>query len=382
MNLIKNNLLILVCLLLFMSFKTDFNSLFNPDSPEYLEIIDSYKQPIANWPKPTIDEGVEWKEFESIKRDSLYRQNQEKPIVILGKMLFFDPKLSKSNQISCSTCHDPEIGWTDKRSVALGHDHLQGMRNTPTLYNIANRQTFFWDGRANTLAEQAKGPLTAHNEMAMDVNVLPQKLTKIKGYNSYFKEAFGDSKVTYNRIVDALAAFQKTIKSQKSRVDVFIDGNYKALTDQEIYGMHLFRTKGRCMNCHHGVDFTDDKFHNIGLTYYKRKYQDLGRYEITKDPDHVGQFRTPILRDLMNTRPWMHNGLFDNLEGIVNIYNSGMHMIDPTPEKKLADPLYPVTDSLMKPLKLSRDEVKAIVAFLESLSGSRFRMQRPDFPRE
>lgn len=370
------------CLLLLMSFKTDFNSLFNPDSPEYLAIVESYKQPIANWPQPTIDEGVEWEEFQSIKRDSLFRQNQENPIVKLGKMLFFDPKLSKSNQISCSTCHDPEIGWVDKRSVALGHDHLQGNRNTPTLYNVANRKTLFWDGRAATLEEQVKGPLSAHNEMAMDVDILPEKLAKIKGYNSYFEDAFGDTKVTYKRIIESLAAFQRTIKSQRGRVDVFIDGNYKALTDQEIYGMHLFRTKGRCMNCHHGVDLTDDKFHNIGLTYYKRKYQDLGRYEITKNPEHVGQFKTPILRDLLNTRPWMHNGLFDNLEGIVNIYNSGMHMIDPTPEKKLADPLYPVTDSLMKPLKLSRDEIKAIVAFLESLSGSRFRMQRPDFPRE
>lgn len=365
-----------------MGFTRDFTNLFNPDSPEYTAIVESYKTPISSWPTPTIDKGVEWQEFESIKRDSLFVETQKKPIVILGKMLFFDPKLSKSNQISCSTCHDPEIGWTDKRRVALGHDHLQGMRNTPSLYNIANRKTFFWDGRATTLEEQAKGPLTAHNEMAMDIAVLPQKLSDIKGYANYFKEAFGDSKITYTRIVESLAAFQKTIKSQRSRVDAFMEGNYKALTDQEIYGMHLFRTKGRCMNCHYGADLTDDKFHNIGLTYYKRQYQDLGRYEITKDPDHVGQFRTPSLRDLLNTRPWMHNGLFDNLTGIVNIYNSGMHMIDPSAEKKLADPMYPVTDSLMKPLGLSREDNAAIVSFLEALSGTRFRMQRPDFPRE
>lgn len=366
----------------FSGFKAVFNNLFNIDPAEYIAILDSYKKPIQEWPAPTIDDGVEWKEFESIKRDSLYFENQEKPEVILGKMLFFDPKLSKSSQISCSSCHNPEIGWSDQRSVAIGHDHLKGIRNTPTLYNIANRNSLFWDGRSANLEEQAEGPLTAHNEMAMDIEELPKKLSKIKGYHTYFEQAYGDTIITYQRIVKSLAAFQRTIKSQPSRVDYFIDGNYKALSEQEIYGMHIFRTKARCMNCHHGVDFTDDKFHNIGLTYYKRKYQDLGRYEITKDPADVGQFKTPILRDLLNTRPWMHNGLFDSLEGIVNIYNSGMHMIDPTPEQKLEDPLYPVTDSLLKPLNLSVEEKKALVAYLEALTGSRFKMRQADFPRE
>lgn len=361
---------------------TNAPHIFNSDDPTYQAIIESYKKPIAQWPKPTIDPGVDWEEFASIQRDTAFFTTQEIPEVALGKMLFFDPKLSQSNQISCSTCHDPEMGWTDRRQVALGHDHLEGMRNTPSLYNIANRKAFFWDGRATSLEEQATGPLTAHNEMAMDVTILPQKIAKIEGYKPFFKAAYGDEKVTYDRIVGALATFQRSIKSQPSRVDQFVDGKYTAMTDQEIYGMHLFRTKGRCMNCHHGPDLTDDKFHNIGLTYYKRKYQDLGRYAITNDPEHVGQFKTPSLRDLLLTRPWMHNGLFDNLEGVVNVYNSGMHMIDPSPEKKAEDPLYPVTDSLMQPLKLNREEVKAIVAFLESLSGSKYKMKRPDFPRE
>ncbi|WP_199268587.1 cytochrome-c peroxidase [Myroides fluvii] len=361
---------------------TNAPKILNSSDPEYKAIIESYKQPLALWPKPTIDEGVDWKEFASIQRDTAFFTTQELPEVILGKMLFFDPKLSQSNQISCSTCHDPAMGWTDRRTVALGHDHLEGMRNTPSLYNMANRTVFFWDGRATSLEEQAGGPLSAHNEMAMDVDVLPKKIKKIEGYKPLFKAAYGDEKVTYERIVGALATFQRTIKSQPSRVDLFVDGKLDAMTDQEIYGMHLFRTKGRCMNCHHGPDLTDDQFHNIGLTYYKRKFEDLGRYNITKDPNHTGQFKTPSLRDLLLTRPWMHNGFFDNLEGIVNIYNSGMHMIDPSPEKKEADPLYPVTDQLMQPLKLNKEEVKAIVAFLESLSGSRYKMKRPDFPRE
>lgn len=351
----------------------------NPD-PSIEEIVKSYKKAITEWPKPTIHYGVKWTEFSSIKRDSLYFQEQERPEVILGKMLFFDPKLSNSNQISCSSCHDPEMGWTDKRRVALGNDHLMGNRNTMSLYNIADRKAFFWDGRAQSLEEQASGPLGAHHEMAMDVKKLPKKIQKIKDYMILFENAYGDKKVTYDKIVKALAEFQKTIKSQPSRFDQFIDGKYNALTDQEIYGMHIFRTKARCMNCHNGKNLTDESFHNIGLTYYKREYEDLGLYNVTKKTEDVGKFRTPQLRDLNLTRPWMHNGLFDQLEGIVNIYNSGMHMIDAKPEQKLKDPLYPVTDSLMQPLKLTKDEKSALISFLESLNGTKYKMRRPEFP--
>ncbi|UVD78561.1 cytochrome-c peroxidase [Myroides albus] len=365
-----------------VSFSSEFTSVLWSDTPDYTKIVEMYKKPINEWPKPTIDPGVEWSEFSSIKRDTAYFVDQAKPEVLLGRMLFFDPKLSKSNQISCSSCHDPEMGWTDRRMVGLGHDHLKGARNTPSLYNTAERTSYFWDGRANSLEEQANGPLSAHNEMAMDVVELPAKMSKIEGYKKYFIDAFGDDKITYDRIVGAIASFQRTIKSQPSRVDAFIDGKYNALTEDEIYGMHLFRTKARCMNCHHGQYFTDESFHNIGLTYYKRKFEDLGRYVVTNNPDDVGKFKTPGLRDLLNTRPWMHNGLFDDLEGIVNMYNSGMHMIDPKPEQKLADPLYPVTDSLMKPLELSKSEIKSLVSFLEALSGSKFKMRRPEFPIE
>lgn len=361
---------------------TPLHHMLDFKEPEYQKIIQSYKTSISNWPTPDIDKGVQWKEFASISPDVDYFKTQDLPEVQLGKMLFFDPKLSKSNQVSCSTCHDPEIGWSDKRRVAVGSDHLLGIRNSPSLLNIANREIFFWDGRASSLEEQAHSPIAAHNELAMDPKDLPLKLSAIKGYQSYFKNAYGDSTITMDRIVKALASFQRTIKSQPSRVDKFIDGNHKALNDQEIYGMHIFRTKGRCMNCHHGPDLTDDSFHNIGLTYYKRQYQDLGRFLITDNPDDVGKFKTPSLRDLLNTRPWMHNGLFDDLEGIVNLYNSGMHMIDPTAQQKLDDPLYPVTDSLLKPLELTTQEKKSLVAFLEALSGTRFKMKRPEFPTE
>lgn len=354
--------------------------LSNIQDPSIEDIVKSYKKAIAEWPKPNIDKGVKWKEFAPLKSDSAYFAKQEKPNVILGKMLFFDPKLSQSNQISCSTCHDPEMGWSDRRRVALGNDHLLGSRNTISLYNIAERTSFFWDGRAKTLEEQASGPLGAHHEMAMDVKTLPAKIQSIAGYRTLFKNAYGTEKVTYDNIVKAIADFQKTIKSQPSRFDRFLEGKYSSMSDEEIYGMHIFRTKARCMNCHNGQYLTDESFHNIGLTYYKRKYEDLGLYNITRKPEDVGKFKTPQLRDLMLTQPWMHNGLFDKLEGVVNIYNSGMHQLDPNAEKKLADPLHPSADSLLKPLHLNKDEVKALVSFLTSMSGTKYKMRRPEFP--
>lgn len=352
------------------------------ENETYAVIVAQYKKPIEQWPSPVVDKGVAWREFEALDRDTLYYETQEMPEVVLGKTLFFDPKLSKSNQISCSSCHDPEMGWTDHRQVSLGNDHLLGKRNTPSLYNIAARTSYFWDGRAETLEQQMVGPLSAHHEMDTDIKLLPAKIRAIKEYKPLFKAAFGEEKITYDRIISAITTFQKTIKSQPSRLDKFIQGEYQYLTDQEIYGMHLFRTKAGCMNCHHGKYLTDESFHNIGLTYYKREYEDLGRYWYTKRAEDVGKFKTPSLRDLAVTRPWMHNGLMDDLEGIVNLYNSGMQMINPTEEEKRLDPLFPTTDTLMKSLELNEQEIKAIVAFLESLSGSYYKMPRPDLPRK
>jgi len=132
------------------------------------------------------------------------------------------------------------------------------------------------------------------------------------------------------------------------------------------------------MNCHNGQYFTDEDFHNIGLTYYKRKYEDLGRYIITKDPKDVGKFRTPSLRDVMHTNPWMHNGLFDNIIGVINMYNSGMTMNNPRNPEQEADPMHPRIDPLMKKLDLTRDEIRQVAAFLESITATKYRMPRPE----
>lgn len=344
-------------------------------------IIDSYKKPISEWPKPTIDDGVEWKELEPIEYNASYYDDMEKPEVILGKLLFFDPKLSSSNQISCSSCHHPEMGWSAHTEKAIGHNHALSKRNTPTIFNVGEKKKLFWDGRVSSLEEQALNPITAHDEMNMNAKLLPAKLQKIVEYRKLFENAFGTENIKLNDILKALASFQRVIKSNPSRVDKFIKGNHKALTDNEIKGLHVFRTKARCMNCHHGKFLTDGKFHNIGLTYYKREDEDLGLYNVTKKAEDVGKFQTPSLRELLNTRPWMHNGFFDDLTGVVNIYNSGMQMLNPSPEEKAKDSLFPVIDPLMEPLGLTDKEIDDLVAFLKALNGTKYKMPIPKVPK-
>lgn len=349
------------------------------DGTPSVDLRTLYSKPVSEWPVPEIDSGVNWQEFASLpRRDANYFAVMEQPKVVLGKMLFFDPILSGSNQISCSSCHNPQTSWGDHLTVPVGNDHLVGTRNTLSLLNVHARASMFWDGRAASLEEQALSPIAAHNEMAMDLTQLVPKLKAIQGYRELFAEAFGDADFSMPEIMSALAEFQRTLTSRRSRFDEFLDGEHSVLNDDEIAGLHLFRTKARCMNCHHGQYFTDEQFHNIGLTYFERKYQDLGRYEVTGNPEDVGKFRTPSLRDVMNTNPWMHNGLFDNMIGVLNMYNSGMGMNDPKTDEERANPMHPRVDPLMKKLDLTRKEVQQVAAFLEAITATKYRMNRPD----
>jgi cytochrome c peroxidase len=216
--------------------------------------------------------------------------------------------------------------------------------------------------------------------MNQEPPTIPAEIAAIPGYPPLFEKAFGDKRITLQKILDAIAAFERTLTSRRSRFDEFVMGRYKQLTDQEVQGLHLFRTKARCMNCHNGAYFTDNQFHNIGLTYYGRKYEDLGRYNITKEAADVGKFRTPSLRDVMRTRPWMHNGLFDNMDGILNMYSAGMPQPKPKPEQ-VNDPLFPKTDPLIQKLDLTPEEKKAIVAFLDAITEIPYKMDRPELPK-
>lgn len=341
-----------------------------------------YLRPPAEWPKPHVDKDIKWKELGVLPKPPVSLQSTEaKNMIALGKVLFYDPRLSGSNQISCISCHAPEMHWSDGRQVSLGHDQTANSRNAPSLENVWYYQKLFWDGRVKDLEEQLIGPISSAIEMHQDFQALPEKLTKIKGYLPLFQKAFGDQKITGQRIAKALATYQLTFTSRKSDFDYFLEGNAKRLTDQQIEGLHLFRTKARCMNCHNGPLFTDNDFHNVGLTYYGRnKYQDLGRYQITHNPADVGKFKTPGLRNVLNTKPWFHNGLFTNIEGVIAMYNNGMPQPKPKADQ-LNDPLFPKTDVHIQKLNMTKTEQEALIAFLGSITTEAWRISPPELPK-
>jgi cytochrome c peroxidase len=369
----------LLFILLVISFRSyDFNQ-GNDLSIDSLRKI--YSKSPEKWPKPTVDSGVNFVELGvllpspvDIKNDSVAK------IVKLGKILFFDPRLSESNQISCSSCHAPDLHWADGKQFSVGHDHAANIRNAPSLENVWFYKKLFWDGRAGTLEDQAQNPISSNIEMHQDMKTLAKKLSKVKGYQPLFKDAFGDGKITNERVLNSLATFQRTIVSRKSDFDYFLEGNKNRLTDQQILGLHLFRTKARCVNCHNGPMFTDNEFHNLGLTYYKRQYEDLGRYNITKKVEDVGRFKTPGLRNVMRTAPWFHNGIFGDMDGIMNMYNVGMPVQRVRPEQ-VGDPLLPKNDKLLKGLMLSKAEKDAVVAFLHSISTLPWKDRAPELPK-
>ncbi|MCR4032787.1 MULTISPECIES: cytochrome-c peroxidase [Flavobacterium] len=336
------------------------------------------------WPKPEVDSIVYTQGFEDIgllgkpefPKDNPYSEEKAE----LGKVLFFDPRLSKSGQISCANCHDPELNWGDARRVSYGEGRQQGNRNAPSLMNIAYSKVFFWDGRAATLEDQVSFPIQDAKEMNFHIDLATKRLNKIKGYKPYFKKAFGKEKLTQEEILKAIATFERTLISPKSKFDRFIEGDSTQLTNRQVQGLHLFRTKARCINCHNTANFADNKFHNVGLTYYGRQYEDLGRYNVTGKAENVGEFKTQSLRGVSQNAPYMHNGLFPNLRGVLNIYNAGM----PQPKRKenqLNDTLFPTTSKLIKKLDLSQSELIALEDFIMSLSSGAYRMRPPVLPQ-
>ena len=285
----------------------------------------------SKWVPPTIDSGIPHQEIGALPKSPPFPESNPYSLekAKLGEKLFKDPKLSASNQIACASCHDRELGFGDGRRVSYGHNRQLGKRNAPSIIMSAFGEEKFWDGRAQNLEAQALMPILDPREMAYHPSKAAKKLNKDKQYR-------------------------------------FMQGDSKALSDKEVWGLHLFRTKARCMNCHYGVAFTDQQYHNLGLTYYGRKFEDLGRYNVTKNPDDVGRFKTPSLRQVNKTAPYMHNGLFPHLKGVLNAYNAGMFHPEPKPSQKY-DPLFPKTDILLHKLDLSDDELEALEMFLKTL---------------
>jgi cytochrome c peroxidase len=357
--------------------------------PENIHLEDSlsmqmlrkaYSQNAASWPKATIDKGINFVELNQMPPLHEPEDNPSTPEKIaLGKWLFFDPRLSASGQISCASCHNSELGWGDGLRSAVGHNRRVGKRNSMSLLNIGYlSKDFFWDGRAQTLEHQALFPIQDSLEMNASLPEVIQKLSAIAAYRSAFKLAFGSEEINASRMAQALASFQRSIKSRKNRFDLFVEGRHDALNDEELLGLHLFRTKARCANCHHSALFTDFKFHNDGFTMAGRGSEDPGYYAVTQKPEDYGRFRTPSLRDVIYTGPWMHTGTMASLPEIIQMYNLGMPQ--PIPKKAQNNSLLPVTSPHIQKLNLSEQEQKALLAFLNAISARPSLMSPPKLP--
>ena len=336
-----------------------------------------YSKPPAQWPRPTIDPGGEFEELATAPEPAFPEDNPyTKAKAELGRRLFFEPRISASGQFACASCHDPDLGWADGRTVAFGHERQALGGNGRVSPTSAPGYRLFWDGRATTLEQQAKEVLLNPREMrGGGEREIVEHIAADKTYRERFRAAFGSDDVTLDRLAQSVATFERTIVGGRSRFDLFLHGRRDALSDEAVRGLHLFRTAARCANCHYGPTFSDGKFHDLGLSYYGRKLQDLGRYNVTHDPADVGAFKTPTLRNVGRTAPYMHLGLFD-MDGVLALYNAGMPTLR-RKESQRDDPLFPTKSALLKPLGLNRHELADLHAFLDALSEPRRRVRPP-----
>lgn len=287
--------------------------------------------------------------------------------VELGKKLYFDPRLSGNNWISCATCHNPVFGFTDGLPRALGGPaSKEGGRHSPTVINAAYNEFQFWDGRAATLEEQALGPIQNPNEMGETLDNVVRKLSGIPDYVKAFQEVFGAG-VTADGIAKAIAAFERTVIYANSPFDRYMQGDVRALSESAKRGMDLFQGKAECIKCHNGPNFTDNKFHNIGVPADGPLKEDLGRYNVTMNDTDKGAFKTPTLRNVAETGPYMHNGYFPTLFEVVQFYNGG----GGRSENKSPD---------IHGLNLTGQEVGDLIEFMKALTGEMVRITYQSAP--
>jgi cytochrome c peroxidase len=288
----------------------------------------------------------------------------------LGWLLYFDKRLSGDGSVACATCHDPKHAFTDGQPFSKGIRGQFGGRSAPTVINRAFSLEQFWDGRAKTLEEQAKGPIANPIEMGMKHDACEECVGAVAGYRKRFKDVFGTEKVTIDNIAKAIATFERTVLSGNSAYDKFKAGDAKALSDSQKRGMDIFfSNNARCDSCHEGVNFTNGKYANVGIGMDKPT-PDLGRFAITKQEEDRGAFKTPTLRDISRTGPYMHDGSLKTLEEVVEHYNKGG-----IKNKWLHQDV--------RQLNLKDQEKKDLVEFLKALDGEGWQHIKPpaSFPQ-
>lgn len=276
----------------------------------------------------------------------------------LGKLLFFDRRLSGAQDVSCASCHDPSYSWTDRHPRAIGTGGGVLGRRTPTVLNTAWAAALFWDGRAETLEDQALGPIQAAGEMNMALGAVEQRLNAVPEYRARFAAAYGPGPVTANNIARALATFERTLVSGTAPFDRWVAGDARAIPAEAKRGFVLFNTTAGCAKCHGGWRFTDDSFHDIGVPG-----ADSGRGRLVPGVDALAYaFKTPTLRNVADRAPYLHDGSARTLDAVVDLYDRGG-----------ADPhtgvRRPSVAEEVRPLHLASDDKRALVAFLRTLSS-------------
>lgn len=316
--------------------------------------------------------GVEGFAFEALPKKPLFPKNNSfaPAKAELGKKLYFDPRISKTGTISCNSCHNVMLGGEDNRSFSFGVFGGKGGRSAPTVWNAAYNSVQFWDGRAASLEEQAKGPMVNPKEMGMDNHDLViDRIRQIPGYVAEFKKVFGKEGITIDQVAQAIATYERTLVTPDSPFDLYMRGKKSALSEQAVRGMKWVQTTG-CLACHSGANFSGpklpegqgfyQKFPLIPGSEYDAKYQltqDLGRFEVTQKEEDKNLWRVPTWRNIALTAPYFHNGSVRSLDEAVRV------MAKTQLNKALAD-----------------DQVKDIVAFLESLTGKLPEQSLPRLP--
>lgn len=287
---------------------------------------------------------------------------EPKTIAELGELLFHDSLLSRGNQVSCASCHKPEYAFADNTPVSFGVDSLKGGRNTPSAMNQGGRIFQFWDGRAETLEEQALGPIENPVEMDIPVSEVVKRLNNHKQYKEFFIKLFGKP-ADRDNLAKAIAEFERTLETNNTAFDNYMSGeDTTQFSASAKRGRDIFNVKGKCFDCHFGPDFTPDQFRNIGL-FNGKDLNDSGRYVVTKKPEDIGKFKTPGLRNIAMTAPYMHNGMHKTLREVIDYYNEPDKFV---PNSVNRDTL------LSKPLGLTEQDKKDLEAFLMSLTDARF----------
>ena len=319
------------------------------------------------------------------------RENPQTPAKIeLGKKLFFDRRLSGDGTMSCATCHDPKQGYSDGLPISLNYPTTRNWRNSPTLINVALQHHLFHDGRATTLEEQALFPMMSAFEMNQNLDFVEEEIRSVPEYVAEFTQVFGDPETSRARIAMAIAAFERTLVSRNAPLDRFLGGDTTALSPEAIQGYKIFTGKGRCSDCHHGSNLADDRFFALqvkenpehlkdpriaatrrfvakifGFAEYRTLAEDPGRYLITKDPKDWKAFKTPTLREIAATGPYMHNGIYTTLAEVIDFFDAGGGE----------------GNTALIPLQLTSMEKEQLRIFLEEgLTGEPTRFTYPKIP--